>query len=168
MAGMTIAFKPSGFPDAANKYPDALREAVNLGMKKHARDVVDYARMNHQYITRSGAKGADGSIAYKAHPATLEATIGFNLGVAAHGLMLNDGTRRHWVGPKHKKALRFVGPGGRFFFSKGHWVSGIKAMKFVEGAAYRLGSQFVARMDAAVAATSEEIKWGSTPPSGGA
>ena len=166
MAGMTIAFKSSGFPGAANKYPAALRKAVNLGMKKHARDVADNARLKHDYITRTGA--ADRSIGFKAHPATLEAAVGFDLGVAAHGLMLNDGTKRHWVGPKHKKALRFVGPGGRFFFSKGHWVSGIKAMRFIEGAAYRLGSQFVARMDAAVAAASAAIQRGSTPPAGGA
>lgn len=166
MAGMTIAFKSSGFPGAATKYPAALRAAVNLGMKKHARDVADNARLDHQYITRTGA--ADRSIGFKAHPATLEASVGFDLGVAAHGLMLDGGTRRHWVGPKRKKALRFVGPGGRFFFSRGHWVSGIKAMRFVEGAAFRLGSQFVARMDAAVAAASAAIQRGSTPPAGGA
>jgi hypothetical protein len=164
MAGMTLSFKPSGFPDAANKYPAALRAAVNLGLKAQARDVADYARMNHQYITRRGASGADGSIGFKAHPATLEASVGFDLGVAAHGLMLNDGTKRHWVGPKNKKALRFVGKNGRWWFSKGHFVSGIKAMKFVEGAAYRLGSHFVARMDAAVASASGAIQRATPPP----
>lgn len=166
MAGMTLTFKPSGFPQAATRYPAALRAAVNLGMKKHARDVVDYARQNHDYRTRTGA--ADRSIGFKAHPATLEADVGFDLGVAAHGLMLNDGTKRHWVGPKKKKALRFVGSNGRFWFSKGHFVSGIKAMKFLEGAAFRLGAQFVARMDAAIAAASGAIQRGTTPPPGGA
>lgn len=55
---------------------------------------------------------------------------------------LNNGTERHWVGPRNVSALRFQtgyrsktrpgrmrsgsgGPSGPFAFSKGHWVSGI-------------------------------------------
>jgi len=165
MAGMTIAFKPSGFPYAANKYPDALRKAVNLGMKKHARDVVEFARLGHPYITRTGA--ADRSIGFKAHPATLEATVGFDLGVAAHGLMLNDGTKPHKIFPRRKRALRWVGAGGCFAFAKFVRHPGTKAMKFVEGAAFKLGSHFVARMDAAIAAASGAIQRGTPPPPGG-
>lgn len=164
MAGMTIAFKPSGFPDAANKYPAALRAAVNLGLKKHARDVVEFARLGHSYITRTGA--ADRSICFKAHPATLEAAVGFDLGVAVHGLMLNDGTKAHKIFPRRKRALRWVGPGGRFAFAKFVRHPGTKAMKFIEGTAFRLGSHFVARMDAAIAAASGAIQRGTTPPAG--
>lgn len=60
---------------------------------------------------------------------------------------LNDGTERHWVGPRNGSALRFqpgyrsktrpgrIGSGGGgafgpFAFSKGHWVSGIEPRDF--------------------------------------
>jgi len=67
---------------------------------------------------------------------------------------VSNGTKRHWVGPKGKgrggaDALKFMsiytpktspgsmsaGPGGgsgEFWFSKGHYVSGIKARRFDE------------------------------------
>lgn len=45
---------------------------------------------------------------------------------------LEHGTKRHFVAPKNKKALHWpkgVTPG---FFSKGHWVSGIKARRYLK------------------------------------
>ena len=48
---------------------------------------------------------------------------------------VNGGTSDHDITPKNKKALRFVGAGGRNFFSKGHRVSGIKASHFIENTA---------------------------------
>ncbi len=44
------------------------------------------------------------------------------------------GTRRHYVKPTKKKVLRWVGPNGRFAFSKGHWVKGITADNFLQKA----------------------------------
>jgi hypothetical protein len=45
---------------------------------------------------------------------------------------VEHGTKRHFVAPKNKKALHWpkgVTPG---FFSKGHWVSGIKARQYLK------------------------------------
>lgn len=43
----------------------------------------------------------------------------------------DEGTKRHYVYPRQKKALHWV-EGGKGMFSKGHWVSGIKAHKYTE------------------------------------
>ncbi len=45
------------------------------------------------------------------------------------------GTRDHDIAPKNRKALRWVGSNGRFAFSKGHRVSGIKKDDFLGKAA---------------------------------
>ena len=49
--------------------------------------------------------------------------IGHDPQVAPHAIFVNMGTRRHWIGPKDKKALRWA-VGGKFMFSKGHWHPG--------------------------------------------
>jgi len=41
------------------------------------------------------------------------------------------GTRDHDIAPKNRKALRWVGSNGRFAFSKGHRVKGIKKDDFL-------------------------------------
>lgn len=41
------------------------------------------------------------------------------------------GTRRHWIEPVNKQALSWV-EGSKRYFSKGHYVSGIKRTKFFE------------------------------------
>jgi hypothetical protein len=48
---------------------------------------------------------------------------------APYVFYLHEGTKSHMVRPKHKKALAWNGN-----FSKGHMVSGIKAMKFLYNA----------------------------------
>jgi len=52
-----------------------------------------------------------------------------------YAVFLNGGTKDHDIAPKDKKALRWVGAGGRFFFSKGHRVKGIKGSHFIENSA---------------------------------
>jgi len=42
------------------------------------------------------------------------------------GLWFEEGTKRHWVGPVLRKALRWIMM-GMVRFSKGHWVRGIVA-----------------------------------------
>jgi hypothetical protein len=41
------------------------------------------------------------------------------------------GTRRHWIEPVNRQALSWV-EGSKRYFSKGHYVSGIKRTKFFE------------------------------------
>lgn len=42
-----------------------------------------------------------------------------------------EGTKRHYVAPKYKKALSWV-EGAQRFFSGGHWVRGIKQNRIIE------------------------------------
>ena len=63
-----------------------------------------------------------------------------------YAVFVNSGTSDHDIAPKNKKALRWVGAGGRNFFSKGHKVKGITASHFIENTAKevfdRLDNQF--------------------------
>lgn len=66
---------------------------------------------------------------------------------------LDEGTRRHWVGPVNASALKFQanykaktspnslasyqgGASGPYVFSKGHWVSGIVSRNYSKNLAY--------------------------------
>ncbi len=72
------------------------------------------------------------------------------VGIRDDGMMVNwdgakvnyasfilHGTRAHMIKPKDKKALRWVSGSGRFAFSKGHMVSGIKKDNFLEKSALK-------------------------------
>lgn len=54
---------------------------------------------------------------------------------APHAAFVVFGTKDHSVAPVNKKALRWVGPSGKFFFSKGHKVRGIVEDRYDETAA---------------------------------
>lgn len=87
--------------------------------------------------------------------------------------MLNQGTRGHRVEPKNKKALRFrsrykaktapglvgSGPGGgsgKFVFSKGHWVKGIKARRWDKAIAKEAKKGMKSKFDAAIKAATKK------------
>ena len=80
---------------------------------------------------------------------------------------VNDGTKRHWVEPKKAKALRFRslytakttpgkmvarsgGASGPFWYSKGHWVSGIDDRNFDEAIQKEWEPKFKSRMEDAM------------------
>lgn len=48
-----------------------------------------------------------------------------------YSTFLYYGTKRHFVAPVNKTALSWS-QGGTRFFSKGHWVSGIKKSEWIE------------------------------------
>jgi sRNA-binding carbon storage regulator CsrA len=65
------------------------------------------------------------------------------IGVADEGMLVDwrgkkvnyalfqiNGTERHFIAPKNKKALKWK-DGGQIFFSKGHFVDGIKPNNFL-------------------------------------
>lgn len=77
------------------------------------------------------------------------------------------GTKRHWVGPKNKRALKFQagyspktrrglvgsvpgGASGDFVFSSGHYVGGIKAREFDKSIAKVWRRAFAKRMQGAL------------------
>jgi hypothetical protein len=48
-----------------------------------------------------------------------------------HAIYLHEGTKAHWIEPVEAEALHWT-QYGKHFFSKGHIVSGIKGVKFLE------------------------------------
>lgn len=67
-------------------------------------------------------------------PITNGRAVGHDLNRAPHALFILFGTKDHRVQPREKKALRWAS-GGKFFFSKGHMVKGIRADDYMETAA---------------------------------
>ena len=50
---------------------------------------------------------------------------------ASYAMFLHEGTRAHFIPTRERKSLRWVGGDGKFWYSKGHWVSGIVGNKFI-------------------------------------
>lgn len=109
--------------------------AMASQLKISSRDIVENAQDNHKYISRTG--NLDNSIQWESR-GQFQTIIGLDTQKAPYADMQHEGTKAHSVKPKDKKALRLVGTNGRFFFSKGHTVSGIKKDQFVFGAFRRL------------------------------
>lgn len=97
-------------------------------LKKSSRDIVERAQDIHNYKTKTG--NLDNSIQWESR-GQFETVIGLDTIKAPYSDFQHEGTKDHSVKPKNKKALRFVGSRGRFFFSKGHVVSGIKRDQFI-------------------------------------
>lgn len=49
-----------------------------------------------------------------------------------HAIYLHEGTKAHWIEPVEANALAWIGADGKFKFSQGHIVSGIKGHKFLD------------------------------------
>lgn len=49
-----------------------------------------------------------------------------------HAIYLHEGTKAHWIEPVEANALAWIGTDGKFKFSQGHIVSGIKGHKFLD------------------------------------
>lgn len=109
---------------------DRAVKALNVGLKIATREIQNTARSRHKFTTRSG--NLERSI--QTTSGYLIGSVDLNKRIAPYGNYIHEGTRDHEVKPKDKKALRYVGAGGRFFFSKGHKVSGIKKDPFIVNA----------------------------------
>jgi len=86
--------------------------------------------------------------------------VGHDPNRAPQALWVNFGTKPHWIGPKDKKALRWVpaglvgptnpnlkGSGGGFAFSKGHMHPGYRGDPYIVRAADDALAQFSAIVD---------------------
>lgn len=130
---------------ALAKLPEVVRRRLNIAMAAATRDVAEYARTHHRFISRSGTLeqsitetvAEDAGDVYgvvELNPAGTRTASGLSYGIFQH-----DGTDRHFVAPRYRKALRWVGQDGKFHFSrKGLWVRGIKPDPFIYNAAETL------------------------------
>ena len=134
---------------ALAKVPDVVNRRLRLGMQAATRDVAEYARTNHRFVSRTGAleqsitetvAEIEGSVygLIELNPAgtrTGSAGSGVSYGYLQHEGTDDKGTGRHFVAPRYRKALRWVGADGNFRFSKkGVWVKGIKPDPFITNA----------------------------------
>lgn len=108
---------------------DRVRFVFREGLSK----MVELARRVHKYVSRTGK--LDSSIESKLiTDSPLRGLIQINDDACKYGKFQHSGTPDHFIPTKNKLALRFVGGDGKFNFSKGHNVSGIKADPFLENA----------------------------------
>lgn len=93
---------------------------------------------------KSAAKGADRHTKTRALRQSLYdreiaggRAVGHDPQRAPQALWVNFGTKRHWIGPKDKKALRWpvAGGAGGFAFSKGHFHPGYRGDNYMGKAA---------------------------------
>lgn len=132
---------------ALAKVPEAVNRRLMIGMKAVVRDVAEQARTHHRFISRTGALeqsitetvAADAGIVYglvELNPAGTRTPSGHSYGLFQHEGTDDKGAGRHFVAPKYRKALRWVGSDGEYRFSKkGVWVRGIKPDPFLHNAA---------------------------------
>lgn len=74
---------------ALNAFPKETFKAVNLELKKGARDVQVDARANHRFTTRTGA--LERSVETRLSPSLLRARVGINKRFAKYGKYIHDG-----------------------------------------------------------------------------
>lgn len=104
-----------------------LERAVYNSLSNATEELKFYARANHKYNDGSPAILSN-SLEHEVRGTS--SSIFINEDKAPHGKFIYFGTQGHIVKPRNKKALSFVN-GSERFFSKGHFVSGIKAEPFI-------------------------------------
>lgn len=132
------------------KMPKAVERRLRLGMRAAVSNVAEQARTHHRFISRSGSLeqsitetvAEDSGTVYglvELNPAGTRTPSGLTYGIFQHEGTDDAGTGRHFVAPRYRKALRWVGQDGEYRFSrKGVWVSGIKPDPFIYNAAETL------------------------------
>lgn len=107
--------------------PEKTRDMVRRQVKMAVRDVREYARDHHRFVTRSGMTEKSIMSEVKENQGTVY------LG-SSTAVFLHEGTKAHNIVPRSKKALRWVN-GNEFIFAKKVRHPGIKADPFLYSAA---------------------------------
>ncbi len=117
----------------AKNIQDNFWQGMEVELKKNIQKEVrphnQTGRLYRNIYTKTIPNGVEGGILDNGM------LVNSKYGRVNYGAFVHYGTKRHKITPKRKKALRWVGKGGGFYFSKGHWVKGIKADPFLETAA---------------------------------
>lgn len=107
--------------------PEKTRDMVRRQVKMAVRDVREYARDHHRFVTRSGMTEKSIMSEVKENQGTVY--LGSSTAVFQH-----EGTEAHLIVPRSKKVLRFA-VNKEFVFSKRVRHPGIKADPFLYTAA---------------------------------
>lgn len=137
---------------ALQKFPKELGDSLRRTVKAGVRDIQVGAIQDHKFTSRSG--NADRSIQTDVNG--LRGRVFLDTGIAPYSPHLHEGTgfygdrgHAYRVEPKKGRALRFV-QGGRFRFSRGHLVTGIKGDKFLFRSAEREKPNFEKKVRLAI------------------
>lgn len=122
--------------------PVQTRDMVRRQVKMAVRDVREYARDHHRFVTRSGM--TEKSIMSEVNENQGTVYLGSSTAVFQH-----EGTKAHLIVPRSKKVLRFAINKG-FVFSKRVRHPGIKADHFLYTAADVMQPTIEARFKAAL------------------
>jgi len=98
-------------------------------LHKHTKKHFKTGRLSRNIYTKLIKNGVEGGIDDQGM------LVRTKRGRVNYGVFVNYGTKDHFIKPNKKKALRWVGANGRFAFSKGHKVKGIKASNFIQKSA---------------------------------
>lgn len=122
--------------------PVQTRDMVRRQVKMAVRDVREYARDHHRFVTRSGM--TEKSIMSEVNENQGTVYLGSSTAVFQH-----EGTKAHLIVPRSKKVLRFA-INKEFVFSKRVRHPGIKADPFLYTAADVMQPTIEARFKAAL------------------
>lgn len=122
--------------------PEETERLVRLQVEMAVRDIREYAADNHRFVTRSGA--TEKSIVSKSEGSAGEVWLASPVAVYQH-----EGTHKHEIVPRNKRALRWAVPGG-FAFAKRVNVSGIKPDPYLYKAAEYQEPRIMARCEQAL------------------
>lgn len=132
---------------ALHNMRDGYHGTLETAMKISLRDVQEYARAHHRFITRTGE--AERSIersGIRHIPGGIEGEVGTTRRITIY---LHQGTRPHVIVPRNKLALRWVS-GGKFVFSQRVHHPGTRPDEFIFQAAEQLRPAIESRFDAAI------------------
>lgn len=125
-----------------------LKEALDISL----RDVQEYAREHHRFITRTGE--AERSIETAANYGTyFKGVVGTTREVTVY---LHTGTDRHVIVPRLKQSLRFV-KDNKFTFARRVNHPGTKEDPFIYNALEHNRSDIISRFENAIASAVKEM-----------
>lgn len=112
------------FDEGAKKKID-----LSLGFRDMVKALKKISKVQHRYKNRTGVlSNSLKAIEFPEKKNELRGQITSDTHYASY---LYYGTKRHFIKPKNKKSLAFK-VGGVQYFSKGHFVSGIKSDNWIE------------------------------------
>ncbi len=113
----------------SDNFWEAVRKDFKDNIQKGADKHRDTGTMSRNVYAKKIPNGVEGGIKPQG------VMVVWNGKKIPYPLFILHGTRDHDIPLKKKKALRWVGANGRFAFSKGHRVKGIKKDPFLQKAA---------------------------------
>ncbi len=108
-----------------DKVWDEMEKELKRNLQKGVRPYSKTGRMSRNIYTKRIPDGIEGGLTVNG------LLVNWRGKRIAYPAFIIHGTKAHSIKPKNKKALRWVGKGGKFAFSKHNRVSGIKADNFI-------------------------------------